>query len=43
MLAPKKSARQEKACARSVEEGRLYSALDDSGRENSAHSNRIAR
>jgi hypothetical protein len=43
MLAPKKSARQEKACAKSAGESRLYSAFDDAGRENSAYSNRIAR
>jgi hypothetical protein len=43
MLALKKSARQEKACAKSVGESRLYSAFEAAGWVNAAHSNRIAR
>jgi hypothetical protein len=43
MLAPKKSARQEKACAKSDEENRVALAIEDALRENSACSNRTAR
>lgn len=41
MLAPKKSARQEKVCAKSGGGTRLHSGFDDAGRENSAY--RVAR